>query len=655
MANKWRYTNSIRIAFQSIILALIGYVAIRPLFGGGYVADFEAFCPFGGISSLASKLNQGTMSCTMSEVQVMLGVGLLVGVIVIGKLFCSYVCPIGTITEWLGKLGEKWKVRIEMPTLLDRTLRVLKYGLLFVTVYFTMTSSELFCKEFDPYFASAELFKNSDIVLYFAIPATLITILGAIFFRLFWCKYLCPLGALSNIFLNVVPAGILIGVFVVARLLGAEVGYVWLVAGLILVGAATELGFMRSFVFPAAKITRNSESCTDCGICDDKCPQGIKISQYSAVTHSDCTLCTDCVYSCPLKNTLTISKKKANIKYLAPASVIVLIGLSLGASSGVEFTTIAERWGGYDSVGSLATFQMSGLKNVKCYSSAMSVKQKLQSVQGIYGVDAYASSHTVRVYYNPKEIVETKVKASLFTSSKQKVREMKSLELDSLAIMEIGVYRLFDLIDFNNLFYALRNEPGVYGFETHYGEPVLATIFFDPSKTEPAKLRARIEAPEILVKKPTGEETIQLQFKCDDNGKVVGSIDKASFRKRIFKPYDRLFNEYAQYPLSQLEVFVFPMPEADSTPLRRYFGSLSSHLSADDGIVRFSTRFIDEPVGMVFFDPSKTSLQKIQAALTKQKLTVFKTETETADLENPFHIKAEGATKKATELNIDEE
>jgi hypothetical protein len=306
MAKKWRYTNTMRIVFQSIILALIGYVAIRPFFGGGYVADFEAYCPFGGISSLASKLNQGTMSCTMSEVQVMLGIGLLVGVIVIGKLFCSFVCPIGTITEWLGKLGEKWNVRIEMPALVDRTLRVLKYGLLFVTVYFTMTSSELFCKEFDPYFASAELFKNSDIVLYFAIPATLMTILGAIFFRLFWCKYLCPLGALSNIFLNVVPAGVLIGVFVIARLMGVEVGYVWLVAGLVLVGAVTELGFMRSFIFPAAKITRNTEACTDCGICDDKCPQGIKISQYTEkctvnITEKDqhqvsCTCLSDCPY-----------------------------------------------------------------------------------------------------------------------------------------------------------------------------------------------------------------------------------------------------------------------------------------------------------------------------------------------------------------------
>ena len=103
MANSWRYRNPIRIGFQLVVLGLIGYVAIRPLFGGGYVADFEAYCPFGGLSSFMSRLNKGTMSCTMSEVQVMLGFGLLLGVLVIGKLFCSYLCPIGSITEWLGK------------------------------------------------------------------------------------------------------------------------------------------------------------------------------------------------------------------------------------------------------------------------------------------------------------------------------------------------------------------------------------------------------------------------------------------------------------------------------------------------------------------------------------------------------------------------
>jgi polyferredoxin len=655
MANSWRYRNPIRIGFQLVVLGLIGYVAIRPLFGGGYVADFEAYCPFGGLSSFMSRLNKGTMSCTMSEVQVMLGFGLLLGVLAVGKLFCSHLCPIGSITEWLGKLGMKWKILREMPARIDRPLRLLKYALLFVTVYFTMTSSELFCKEYDPYFAAVNLFQNTDIVLYFAIPATVLAVLGAIFFRLFWCKYLCPLGALSNIFLNVAGAAAVIGGFILANLLGAGLGYIWLVGGLVLVGAATEIGFLRSYLLPAAKITRSAELCTDCGMCEEKCPQGIAISKYAAVTHTDCNLCTDCVYACPLKNTLSIVNQKRSFRYLAPAATVLLVALSLGASRGFEFTTIEERWGGFDSIKTIQTYQLSGLKNVKCYGSSMSVKQKLESVPGIYGLDTYASSHTVRVYYNPAEITEARVKSSLFTSSKQRVRNLKKGEVDSLGVWEVGIYRLFDLIDFNNLAYALKNDPGVAGFETRFGEPVMTRIYFDRAKTTPAAIKALIEAREVVAKKPTGDERLELDFSCENAGRDLGSMDVASYERLIFRPYDREFNGYEEYTPQQLRVWVFSMPEADAAPLRRYFGSLSSHLSADDGVVRFSTRYMDGPAGLVFFDPSKTTADKIRAALVKPILTVFRTETETQDMPNPFHIPLEGNEKKAIDLRLDDE
>ncbi|MDP3830558.1 MAG: 4Fe-4S binding protein, partial [Ignavibacteriaceae bacterium] len=344
----------------------------------------------------------------------------LIGVIVIGKLFCSYICPIGSITEWLGRLGEKFKVRMEMPKFLDRPLRSLKYVILFFTLYYTMTSSELFCKEFDPYFASVNLFSNSDIALYFAIPAFLLTVLGSIFFRLFWCKYLCPLGAISNIFLNVIAVSAVILLYIIANALGAELSLVWLVLGIVIVGLINELGFMKSFFMPLPKIVRNTNTCTECGLCNDKCPQGIIISEYTKVDHIDCNLCTDCVYACPVRNSLKIDDKKS-LKYLAPIATVVLIALSIGASYNFEFTTIDERWGNFDKVEKIETYTQAGLKNVKCYGSAMSLKNQLENVDGIFGLDAYASSHTVVLYYDPAVISEQKVKKSLFTPIKMEV------------------------------------------------------------------------------------------------------------------------------------------------------------------------------------------------------------------------------------------
>lgn len=646
--------NKIRVLFQLLILGLIGYVAIRPVFDSAYVADFESYCPFGGLASLGSKLNQGTMSCNMSETQVLLGIGLLVGVIIIGKLFCSYICPIGAITEWLGKIGEKFKIRFEIPSKIDRPLRSLKYLILFAALYLTMTSSELFCKEFDPYFASVTLFNDTDLALYLAIPAFVITILGSIFFRLFWCKYLCPLNALSNIFLNVVGVGAVIILFVAANLLGAGLSYVWLIAGIVLVGMLTEIGFMKSFLLPAPKITRNEITCTDCGFCDDKCPQGIKISQLAKVNHVDCNLCTDCVYSCPVKNSLTINKKK-NYKYLAPVAVVVLIALSFGAGYNFEFTTISEKWGAYDKVGNLATYEQTGLKNVKCYGSSMSLKNTLVNVDGIYGLDTYAKSHTVKVYYDPNEISESKVKASLFTPIKMEVRKIKPKSLDSLAIWEAGVYGLFDIIDFNNFFYTLREDSGVYGFETHFGEPVIASVFYDPSKTNSQMIKTQIEQEEVIVKKQQATESIELNFEVESDGINKGYIKLPDYKRRIFRTYDRKFNDYKKYSQEQLSVFVFPMPEASVPALRRYFGSLTSHLSADDGIVRLSTRYTDQPTAFLYFDPVQTNADKIKEALVKKTLTVFTSETATRDLENPFHIVPNGNVVKAKEISIDEE
>jgi ferredoxin/copper chaperone CopZ len=416
--------NKLRIIFQSLFLGLIGYVAVRPLFDTSYVADFESYCPFGGLSSLGSKLNQGTMSCNMSEVQVVLGIGLLIGAVLFGKLFCSYVCPVGSITEWLGKIGDKLNVRIDLKEFIDRPLRLLKYGLLFITLYLTMTTSELFCKEYDPYYASVNLFDNSDIVLYFAIPAFILTILGSIFFRLFWCKYLCPLGAVTNIFLNVTVSGGIIILYIIAISAGAEIGLVWLIAALVTAGAFNEIVFKRSYITPVPKITRDLDKCSDCGLCDKKCPQGISISRVEKINDIDCTLCSDCIYSCPVKNTVMINKK-TNLRYLAPAAVIVIIAVSLGFASGFEFTTISERWGEFNNVEDIKTYSQAGIKNIKCYGSAMSLRNTLENVEGIVGVDAYAKSHAVTIYYNPAVINENKVKSSLFTPIKMEIKKYK--------------------------------------------------------------------------------------------------------------------------------------------------------------------------------------------------------------------------------------
>ena len=56
--------------------------------------------------------------------------------LVFGKVFCSWLCPVGLISEALGDLGDRiFKRRLRLPAVLDWPLRYVKYLLLGFFVY----------------------------------------------------------------------------------------------------------------------------------------------------------------------------------------------------------------------------------------------------------------------------------------------------------------------------------------------------------------------------------------------------------------------------------------------------------------------------------------------------------------------------------------
>jgi NAD-dependent dihydropyrimidine dehydrogenase PreA subunit len=642
--------NKIRVYFQFIVIVLILYVATRPFFDKVYIADFEMYCPFGGISSFFSKINQNSMACNMGEAQVMLGLGLLLGAGLIGKLFCSFICPIGTASEWLGKLGRRLKFQKAIPEKIDRCLRGLKYILLFMSIYFTMASSELFCKKFDPYFSTMSLFGNIDIVLYYAIPALLFTIAGALFLRVAWCKYLCPLGAASNIFLNLSATVSVIIIYILANYVGAQLSVVWLLAGLTVAGLINETVFMRSIFLPLPKVVRDLKGCTNCGNCDSKCPQGIKVSEMPVVNHIDCNLCTDCIYSCPFKNVLTINKKK-QYHYFAPVSVIILVAVSLGMANYYEFTTISLRWGSPAAKG--AIYEHAVFKTIKCYGSSMALAGTLESIEGIYGLDTYAQSHKIKIYYDPIVISENQVKSALFTPSKTEVRKIIN-ERDSVYVLDIGIYGLFDAVDFDNLKLLLQETKGILGFSTMFGEPVKTTIYYYNSVISAEKIAKHLEKKKFLVKTISGEEEIISGFTPENSGTVRKAITPEEYLKMIFNNYDDTYNSYESYDTHDLSVYRFPMPEVVKPELRKYLEYLSSHLSGNEGIVRFSIRYDKGATGYVYYFPIKTTEEAVRDALRQEMLSFYVTESEREEIKNPFQIQPVGQSYKASEVIIDE-
>ena len=145
-----RKTNLYRLPFQIIILAIALFALIMSFFSNTFNPDVEAFCPFGGLQASMGYLVSNSLACSMTTRQISLGAMLIIGIILAGKLFCSHLCPIGTLSEWMSRFGKAKKINWVPPFWLDKTFRIIKYALLFTTLYYTISSSELFCKKFDP-------------------------------------------------------------------------------------------------------------------------------------------------------------------------------------------------------------------------------------------------------------------------------------------------------------------------------------------------------------------------------------------------------------------------------------------------------------------------------------------------------------------------
>ena len=213
--------------------------------------------------------------------------------LVFGKAFCSWLCPIGFISELIGDFGEKiFKGKIVLPKWLDYPLRSLKYlllGFLFYSVFVLMSTVAVKAFLDSPY----NLVSDIKMFYFFAdISRTALIILAVLFLlsipiRNFWCRYLCPYGALLGI---------------------------------------------TSLISPN-KIKRNSINCIDCGLCNKACPSFIKVDKVKTVISDECTTCMNCVEACPVENTLQLEalplKKKVNTKFVL-AGVVGLFMLVTG-------------------------------------------------------------------------------------------------------------------------------------------------------------------------------------------------------------------------------------------------------------------------------------------------------------------------------------
>jgi polyferredoxin len=198
------------------------------------------------------------------------------------KSFCSWFCPIGTISEALWKLAPR---NYTLPRYIDIPLRSLKYILLSLFLYAVIAMPLEALQAFlnGPYGVIDDV-KMLNFFRFLGLAGGLVVaalVLLSVFIRNFWCRYLCPYGALLGL-----PA-----------------------------------------LLSPLRIRREPERCIDCAKCAKACPAALPVDKLIAIRSPECTSCLECVAACPAEGALKTTPP------WAIALGIVLIFLTITAAA----------------------------------------------------------------------------------------------------------------------------------------------------------------------------------------------------------------------------------------------------------------------------------------------------------------------------------
>jgi len=201
------------------------------------------------------------------------------------KSFCGWLCPVGTVSEYLWRFGrELFRRNLRLPQALDIALRSLKYILLALFLYAVGSMSVTAIRQFleSPYGIVDDVKMLNffrDLGLGGGVVIAVLA-LGSIAVQNFWCRYFCPYGALMG---------------------------------------------LVSLVSPL-RIRRDANLCIDCAKCAKACPSVLPVDRLITIRSAECIGCMQCVAACPAEGALFLSapRRKRVPAWVVAAGVATL-------------------------------------------------------------------------------------------------------------------------------------------------------------------------------------------------------------------------------------------------------------------------------------------------------------------------------------------
>jgi len=164
-------------------------------------------CPFGVpfVSCAVCPLGD----CTGRILQLpVLGL-LLVSALLLGRVFCGWICPLGYLEDALGRVPKLRLERYGWFAVAEPWLRACRYVVLAITVWLVI-GLNFPAERAHPYVVRSPDFWNWESVLTawrmgaarYPVRAGILAfaLLSGLLVTRLWCRYLCPLGALLGIF-----------------------------------------------------------------------------------------------------------------------------------------------------------------------------------------------------------------------------------------------------------------------------------------------------------------------------------------------------------------------------------------------------------------------------------------------------------------------